>query len=233
MKTSLAGIALIKAHEGLRLTAYRDPVGVWTIGYGHTTKAGPPVVKAGMTITKAEAETILRRDLAKYERWVDQLVTTDINQNQFDALVSFCYNVGPDIDSDLIPEGLGDSTLLKKVNARDFAGAAREFHNWTKGTINGKKTSLPGLVRRRREEAALFMRPATMPQPDDPGPDPVPQPKPAPKSWWQRLLIFFGLGGTAGTGAAYEYGVGLDLLIGLGVLALVTGVVAYIVWRNK
>ena len=160
MKTSDRGVALIKAHEGLRLTAYTDPVGVWTIGYGHTTAAGPPKVERGMKITDAGADAILRQDLAKFEGYVSSAVKVPLNQNEFDALVSFTFNLGPG--------NLRSSTLLKKLNAGDRAGAADEFLKWTKA---GGKT-LPGLVKRREAERSLFRAPdATIPRPT---PKPVP-----------------------------------------------------------
>lgn len=144
MRTSPAGRAFIGRHEGLRLAAYRDAAGVWTIGYGHTAAAGPPAPAAGMTIGAAEAEAILGRDLARFEQAVTRLVAVPLTQAQFDALVSFAFNVG---------EGaLARSTLLKKLNAGDVAGAAAEFGRWNKA---GGRV-LAGLTRRRAEERALF-----------------------------------------------------------------------------
>ena len=144
MKTSPAGIALIQQFEGRRLEAYKCPAGIWTIGYGHTSAAGAPDVKPGMTITKQEANDILVRDLVKYENAVDRLVKVPLTQNQFDALVSFTFNVG---------EGaLAKSTLLKKLNAGNYDAVPAELMKWTRG--GGKE--LPGLVRRRRAEAALW-----------------------------------------------------------------------------
>ncbi|MFN7608707.1 MAG: lysozyme, partial [Ralstonia sp.] len=92
MKTSAAGIALIKEHEGKRLKAYLCPAGVWTIGYGHTTGAGSPSVQKGMTITEAEADAIFARDIGAFERGVLRLVKVPLAQGQFDALVSFEFN---------------------------------------------------------------------------------------------------------------------------------------------
>jgi lysozyme len=146
MRTSAEGRAFIGRHEGLRLTAYRDAAGVWTIGYGHTAAAGPPVPVAGLTITAGEADTILARDLSRFEAAVTRLVTVPLSQGAFDALVSFTFNVG---------EGaLARSTLLKKLNAGDRAGAAAEFGRWNKA---GGRV-LVGLTRRRAEERALFER---------------------------------------------------------------------------
>ena len=145
MHMSVEGIdALLKKFEGCKLKAYQCPAGVWTIGYGHTSAAGAPEVTKGMTITKAEANDILRRDLVKYETGVEALVKQPLTQNQFDVLVDFAYNAGIG--------ALKSSTLLKKVNAADFDAVPAELMKWTK---NGKKV-LPGLVNRRRAEAGWW-----------------------------------------------------------------------------
>jgi lysozyme len=144
MKMSAEGLALVKEFEGLRLKAYKCPAGIWTIGYGHTSAAGAPAVNPGMEITKEEAETILRRDMAQYEDGVERLVKVRITQGQFDALVDFAYNAGVG--------ALAKSTLLKKVNAEKFDEVPAEFMKWTKG--GGRE--LPGLVRRRRAEVKLW-----------------------------------------------------------------------------
>jgi lysozyme len=146
MKISKAGLDLIKHFEGCLLYGYKDVVGVPTIGYGHT---GGVVV--GHRITQVEADTLLRHDLDRFEESVDKLVTVNINQHQFDALVAFSFNVGSG--------ALKTSTLLKKVNAKDFTGAAKEFAKWNKGTIDGEKVVLNGLTRRRKAEAELFLKP--------------------------------------------------------------------------
>lgn len=144
MRVSEKGLDLIKRFEGRRLKAYRDSVGVLTVGFGHTDAAGPPKVHSGMEITAQEAEDILRKDLTKYEDVVNDYVTVPLNQNQFDALVSFCFNLGPG--------NLKSSTLLKKLNAGDYDGAASEFGKWT--LAGGRR--LRGLVRRRKAERDLF-----------------------------------------------------------------------------
>lgn len=144
MRMSDAGIALIKEFEGCRLTAYKCPAGIWTIGYGHTTAAGSPEVTPGMAITQQDAEDILRRDLVKYENGVIKLVNVELAQGQFDALVDFAYNAGVG--------ALAKSTLLKKVNAEEFDAVPNELMKWTKG--GGRE--LPGLVRRRRAEARIW-----------------------------------------------------------------------------
>jgi lysozyme len=144
MRMSAAGLDLVKEFEGLRLKAYKCPAGVWTIGYGHTSSAGKPIVDAELVITKEQAEDILKRDLTQYEDGVKRLVQIGITQNQFDALVDFAYNAGVG--------ALQKSTLLKKVNAGKFDEVPAEFMKWTKG--GGKE--LPGLVRRRRAEVKLW-----------------------------------------------------------------------------
>lgn len=147
MDISTECLDLIALFEGFRADAYPDPVGVWTIGYGHTKGVRP-----GMRITKLDALKLLERDADEKARDVQSLLRRTPAQCQFDALVSFAFNVGSDIDADRIAEGLGDSTLLRKFNAGDDAGAHAEFGKWTHA---GGKV-LPGLVRRRRAEAAMF-----------------------------------------------------------------------------
>ena len=113
MRISQGGLDnLLKKFEGCRLKAYRCPAGILTIGYGHTSAAGEPLVKDGMTITQEQAEEILKTDLGRYEKPVSDLVKVDLEQNQFDVLVDFAYNAGVG--------NLKSSTLLKKVNAGDF-----------------------------------------------------------------------------------------------------------------
>lgn len=144
MRMTDDGLALIKRWEGFRATAYRDAVGVWTIGYGHTSMAGEPQVKAGMTISAEEGEVILRRDVELFARGVRAAVKAEISDAQFSALVSFAYNVG-----------LGNfrsSSVLAAVNRKDFAAVPRRLQLWSKA---GGRV-LPGLVKRRADEAALF-----------------------------------------------------------------------------
>ena len=139
MKTSPKGIALIKEFEGLRLKAYKCPGGVWTIGYGHT--AG---VKSGMVITEAQAEEYLKADLIVFERYLNGLGLA-LNQNQFDALVSFIYNVGTG--------NFSNSTLLRKVRANPQENSIMdEFLRW----VYSKGRVLPGLQRRRLAEMKLY-----------------------------------------------------------------------------
>ncbi len=144
MPINQKGIELIKHFEGLRLTGYIDPVGIPTIGYGHTG----PEVKVGETISEAEADQILRTDLEKFATGVRNRIAVTVSNNAFAALVSFAFNTGLG--------NFGSSTLLNKLNAGDAKGASKEFLRWVKGTINGKKVTLPGLVRRRKAERSLF-----------------------------------------------------------------------------
>jgi lysozyme len=144
MRTSLAGLDLIKEFEGLRLKAYKCPASVLTIGFGHTSEAGAPIVTPDLVITKTEAEEILKRDLVQYENGVSSMVKVPLRPRQFDALVSFVYNVGE--------TQFSRSTLLKRVNAGKFDEVPAEFMKWTRG--GGKE--LPGLIRRRRAEVKLW-----------------------------------------------------------------------------
>jgi len=147
-RINFRGLTILKNAESLRLKAYLCPAGVWTIGWGHTKG-----VRQGDTCTVIEAEKFLRDDCAEFEAAVTRLVKVPITDNQFSALVSFAFNVGSDEDADTIPEGLGDSTLLKRLNGGDYIGAANEFRKWTKA---GGKV-LKGLVIRREAERNLFL----------------------------------------------------------------------------
>lgn len=140
-------LSLIKRWEGCELTAYKDIVGVWTIGYGHTAAAGEPTPKAGMKITQDQADEILKRDLVKYIATVDEVVKVKINENMRGAMVSLCYNIGQGAFS--------KSTLVKKVNLRDFKGAADAFLSWKKA--GGRVVQ--GLLNRRNDERKLFLTP--------------------------------------------------------------------------
>lgn len=141
--TGQRGRSLICQFEGLRLTAYRDMVGVWTIGYGHTG----PDVKPGLTITQQQADQLLINDLARFERGVNALVTVKLNQNQFDALVSFAYNLGLG--------ALQNSTLLHLLNDGNYQAAADQFPRWNRAGGN----VVAGLARRRYAERELFLTP--------------------------------------------------------------------------
>jgi len=136
-------IDLVKHFEGLYLTAYLCPAGVPTIGYGHT--AG---VQMGQTISAEQADQFLQQDLTGAAASVDRLVKVAVNPQQRGALASFVFNLGAG--------SLQGSTLLRLLNQGDYEGAAGQFGRWVYATVNGVKTQLPGLVKRRAAEAELF-----------------------------------------------------------------------------
>lgn len=140
MSYSATGIAMTKHFEGLRLQTYTDPAGIRTIGYGHV---GPDATE-GRQITAEQAESILRSDLNSAARCVNQAVRVPLTQYQFDALVDFCFNAGRG--------NFLTSTLLRDVNRADFPAALAQFGLW----VHAGAQIIPGLVRRRAAEAALF-----------------------------------------------------------------------------
>ena len=160
-RTNNEGFKLLTTFEGCRLDAYDDGVGVWTIGYGHTKG-----IHEGMTITQVQAEQFLQEDLEIFESYVEDGIQVDVNEDQFSALVCFCFNVGP--------EAFGSSTLLRKLNAGDYQGAAEQFPVWNKG---GGEPML-GLTRRRLAEQAFFF-----------------------SKFWQPFLTYEGDGTTSGQAA--------------------------------
>lgn len=191
MKTSSAGIALLKKWEGCELKAYQDGGGVWTIGYGLTTAAGIVQVYRGMVITEAQAADYLARALVKYERTVVEAIKRPMTQNQFDAMVSLCYNIGQG--------AFAGSTLVRRFNSGDIDGAADAFLMWVKD--NGR--FVKGLENRRKDERALFIKPSSSaagssgqpPPPTSPLPPPsaTPETPPAatpgpPSGFWAALL---------------------------------------------
>lgn len=135
---------IIKRFEGLELEAYPDPAtggDPWTVGYGHTG----PEVKQGYSINRAMADAYLVKDVQRFADVVNDAVTVELTQAQFDALVSFCYNVGP--------ANFRKSTMLQKINAGDFLGAANEFPKWNRAA----GSVMAGLTRRREAERSHFM----------------------------------------------------------------------------
>lgn len=141
MQINQKGLDLVKSFEGCKLESYYCPAKVLTIGYGHTGSD----VKAGMNITLARAEELLKQDLSNFEIGVNKLVTSKLNSNQFSALVSFAYNCGLG--------NLKSSTLLKKINTNPFdLTIKQEFQKWNKA--GGQ--ALAGLIRRRKVESDLY-----------------------------------------------------------------------------
>jgi len=143
MKISQAGLDLISRFEGLRLTAYRDPVGILTIGFGHTGAD----VRPGMKITRKRAFELLRKDTTGAAREVQRLVKRPLKQCQFDALCSLVFNAG---------SAPLHGTLGRRLNDGDITGAHAEFAKWVKGRFHGRLVTFEGLVRRRAAEAAMF-----------------------------------------------------------------------------
>lgn len=161
------GLLLVKKWEGIpdgnpatvNLDPYLDPVGIWTIGWGHAIRDAKGKFLKGKAarwlavvlypdgITFSQANDLLRADLLDASRDVSSLVKVPLTDNQFSALVSFEFNTG----------ALGRSTLLKRLNTLDYHGAAQQFPRWNKGTVDGKLVILNGLVNRRAEEKALFL----------------------------------------------------------------------------
>lgn len=158
MQISDEGLRLVKSFEGFHTrlkdgscAAYLCPASVPTIGWGCTEG-----VRLGMVWTEAEAEAGLRREMAKFESAVNRLVTVSINTNERDALISLAYNIGV--------SGFQRSSVLKRLNNGDRKGAAHAFGMWTKANVKGRKIDLPGLVSRRKREAALFLKPVEAPE---------------------------------------------------------------------
>lgn len=157
MKTSQAGLKFISVHEGIRLQPYKDPIGLWTIGIGHLIT--PVELKTDLIhikgqyyrwkqgLSEKQVFWLLEQDVKKAEDVINTAVKIPLSQNQFDALVSFVFNVGGG--------AFINSTLLKKLNAKNNT-AKHEFNKWVKGRVNGKMVALPGLVKRRKEETKLF-----------------------------------------------------------------------------
>lgn len=216
MKVSEEGLAEIAGHEGIVLSPYYDSVGVLTFGIGHTANAGPPDPKTlpmGKQQPVEYAMEVFARDIAKFEKRVNDAVKVPLKQHEFDALVSFDFNTG----------GIHRATLTKLINAGDRAGAAKAFMGWKRP---------PEIIPRRRAEMKLFRtgkyagdgmatiypanaagkvqwdsgkrvnvleliapsRPKVTPtEPFHVPPDYVPpEPKPAPTGFWSRLRAFFG-----------------------------------------
>lgn len=148
MNINKATIDLVKDFEGCKLTAYRDPIGVWTIGYGTTARAGLGIIPtAGMTITQAEADQLLADGLNKFADQIRPMIKAGLNDNQFGASVSLAYNIGV--------HAYSTSSALKHINAGDYDKAANSILLFNKA---GGKV-LKGLVRRREAERKLFLTP--------------------------------------------------------------------------
>jgi lysozyme len=139
MNISDKGLDLIKLHEGCKLIAYQDVVGIWTLGYGHIQG-----VRQGDTCTQEEADAWLRQDVHSAENCIEKSVSVSLTQCEFDALCSFVFNLGC--------AALRNSTLLRKLNSQDYDGAAAEFKKWD----HAGGIQVAGLTKRRADEAELF-----------------------------------------------------------------------------
>lgn len=177
-KLNTRSLNLIKSFEGWRSKAYRCSAGVWTIGYGHTAAAGSPKPKPGMRITKAYGEQLLLKDMQKYARAVDEAIKVPLNANQFGALTSFCYNVGPG--------GFRKSSVCRYVNQRRFKEVPGRLMLWNKAA--GK--TLRGLTRRRRAEGKLFMSKGVA-VPKATIPVVVTTTAVVALTWWEKIQLWF------------------------------------------
>lgn len=158
LRTTTAGLAIIREFEGFRGGAYLCPAGVWTIGFGHTTAAGGPSVSKGMVWTRAKAEQVLRDDVDRFEDQIERLIAkakvNRVEPHEFDAMVSLAFNIGP--------AAFAGSTVLKKYLRGDKRGAADAFLSWNKARVDGVLKPIAGLTRRRQAERALFLGDVTV-----------------------------------------------------------------------
>jgi lysozyme len=227
MKMTDEGLALIKRFEGFRSQAYRDATGVWTVGYGHTSMAGSPAVAAGLTVTRQQAGEILAADVDKFARQVEASLHVKLTDSQFAALVSFAYNVGV--------SNFRSSSVLRAVNARDFAAVPRRLQLWNKA--GGR--ALPGLVARRAAEAQLFLKDESAsrgPAPLEATPVQVSSGKPASQSTTTLAAVISAMAGIASTlmGSARE---AADIFgakgIGLLLMAVMVGAALWIIRERR
>jgi lysozyme len=208
MDLSPTGKAVLVAREGRRLHAYRDSVGIWTIGIGHTSAAGPPLVTPGLALTPAECDAVFDRDVVRFVAAVRAAVPAPLPQHAFDALVSLCFNIGP--------AALGRSTLVRRLNAGDAEGAAQAMMLWDRPAAliprrgaeqdQFRTPYAVALPRARRNDAAPIAVPnGTAPArpvarrtvPRSPGAPPaVPLPPEAAPTWLARIRA--ALGGRSG-----------------------------------
>ena len=178
-KINQATVDLVKKWEGFKPKAYICPAGVLTVGYGTTNRAGLPGVRITpeTVVSEAQAAEWLRLGLEKFGAQIRPAITAPINENEFGAFVSLAYNIGP--------KAFKGSSALRHFNAGDKAKAAAAIKLWNKATVNGRRQVLRGLVNRREDEVALFLRPVQVkqtPKTEHVAPDVL---KPSP---WARLF---------------------------------------------
>ncbi|GAB6841484.1 lysozyme [Methylorubrum rhodinum] len=196
MDLSPIGRAVLIDREGRRLEAYRDSVGIWTIGVGHTAAAGPPLPRAGLRLTAAECDAIFARDVARFVRTVAQALPEPLPQHAFDALVSLAFNIGP--------AAFLRSTVLRRLRAGDREGAADAMLMWNRPAVliprrqaefdqfrTSYETALP---RARRGDPQPVAAPVVPPpvRPAAPAETP-PAAMPTP-GWLARLRAWLGAG---------------------------------------
>lgn len=187
---SAHGIELIKRWEGFKAQLYNDPAGHCTVGYGTLVHLGNCDGRESEKpyaggVTEEQATQLLLQEAAQFEKTINEQVKAPLNQNQFDALVSFVYNIGS--------EAFKKSTLLKKLNQSDYAAVPVELRKWTKARVDGKLVDLPGLVNRRQAEAELFQKPVNGhagPTPDAPGHAAAPDQAAAQSLWAARSFTY-------------------------------------------
>ena len=167
MKLNENGLALLRAFEGFRAQSYRDVAGVWTIGYGHTGRAGPPEVTPQSRMTEPEARALMKRQAETFAKAVRSMLTRELTDDQFSALVSFAFNVGTG--------AFARSSVLKAVNEGRLDAVPGRLKLWVKA----RGRVLPGLVRRRAAEAAMFAA----------APAAAPPPPREAGGWWLSGLI--------------------------------------------
>ncbi len=208
MENDDGALEIIRRFEGLRLDAYRDAGGVWTIGYGHTDAAAPPRVTQGMHISAEEADRILAADVRRVRSAIDTLITRPLTPGQRAALTSFAYNVGV--------ENFRRSSVLTAVNAGEFDKVPHRLALWVKA----KGRTVPGLIRRRAEEGALFAKDSQPPAPDAPGRPVEPRPgKPLTRSttglaaMLSALAGIFSAVGAAANASGGHFALGVTLLV--------------------
>lgn len=211
------GIALIKQWEGCRLEAYQDIGGVWTIGYGHTKTAQP-----GMKITQADAERLLREDLSNYEGSVASAVDVTLTDNQFAALVSWTYNIGV--------SAMRRSTLIKKLNAGDYASVPLELAKWNK--VKGRV--VPGLSNRRAAEAGLWARGEFVASRDIVPADTMSTATAATQTGTGKAAIGVGAAGIVSTVAQHSSAIANLGMAGpaIGIALVVTAAILFVLWRK-
>ena len=218
MRINDEGVSLIRQWEGVRLEAYRDLGGVWTVGYGHTATA-----REGMTITEAEAERLLRADLEGFQNAVNDAVRVELTPGQFAALVSWTYNIGV--------TAMRRSTLIKRLNAGDYEAVPAELAKWNK--VDGRRVA--GLANRRAAEAGLWARGAYVASREmQPDAKHVSAAQAIAATGTGKAAVGVGVAGVLSTVAQHSDEIGALGRLGpvVGVTLILTAAVLFILWRR-